>query len=177
MKNKLLVLMGVAGLALAGCSSGEETADTTEETTQAEEVAVEETQAEETQAEGSQEYNETLVDDENFSVVLTTIEESYDDIFDETKVEVNMTIENKTDASVEVQARSLSVNDVMVDQAAYIFSQEVGPGKTANATLDFTDLGGGEVPEMTGTLEGSLVFIDSESFSDVAEYPISVELK
>ena len=137
MKKVIFCAAIILSLALAGCgdSSTESVAGTvnnetsTNDTTTSENEAVEETEEEE-----STSINEVIVDNDKYKVTLLEILKNEDDIWGNT-IEVVYEVENRLDYTIGVQARSVSADGYMVDEAIYSMSQEVVGGKKAKAVL------------------------------------------
>lgn len=181
-KIKLLATLGICGLVLAAC--GEESAST--ETTETQNVTTEESV--ETQEESSKEvskeseesvfeYNQVIADNDNFKATLLEIEHVYDEEWDEERIEVRFDVENKRADTIEVQARSLSINGRMVDDGLQSMSQEVASGKVAEAVLTIEDYSGEELPALEGDFEMLLhVFSwDNMDYEEDAEVKVILE--
>lgn len=177
-KIKLLATLGICGLVLAAC--GEESAST--ESTETENVTTEESV--ETQEESSEEseknkfeYIQSVADNDNFKATLLEIEHVYDEEWDEERIEVRFDVENKREDTIEVQARSVSINGRMVDEGLQSMSQEIAPGKVAEAVLTIEDYSGEELPALEGDFEMLLhVFSwDDMEYEEDAEVKVILE--
>lgn len=177
-KIKLLATLGICGLVLAAC--GEESTST--ENTETENVTTEESV--ETQEESSEEseknkfeYIQSVADNDNFKATLLEIEHVYDEEWDEERIEVRFDVENKREDTIEVQARSVSINGRMVDEGLQSMSQEIAPGKVAEAVLTIEDYNGEELPALEGDFEMLLhVFSwDDMEYEEDAEVKVILE--
>lgn len=181
-KFKLLATLGICGLVLAAC--GEESASTenteTQEVTTEESVDTQEETSEEVSDETSEsifEYNQVVADNENFKATLLEIEYIYDEEWDEERIEARFDVENKREDTIEVQARSLSINGRMVDDGLQSMSQEIAPGKIAEAVLTIEDYSGEKLPALEGDFEMLLhVFSwDDMDYGEDAEVKVILE--
>lgn len=177
-KIKLLAVLGICGFVLTAC--GEESDSTknteTQEPTTEESVATKEETKEETN-ENIYEYNEVVSDNENFKATLLEIEYVYDEEWDEERIEARFDVENKREDTIEVQARSVSINGRMVDESLQSMSQEVASGKVAEAVLTIEDYNGNELPALEGEFEMLLhVFSwDDMEYGEDAEVNVNFE--
>lgn len=179
MKKKLLTLFFASGLLLSACGDdsdvveGESTIDDDVEEVEDE---VEETEEVEEVEEDSNselyEYNEEIINDDNVAATLIEIEKTYDEDRGGEKVEVRFEVENKRDDLIVVQARSVSMNDKMVDSLLLTMSQEVAAGKSADAVLKIENYDG-EVPELEDNLEMELHIYSR----DDREYRVDPEVR
>lgn len=118
-----------------------------------------------------------IADDESFYIEFKEIKEK-EDSFMGNSYEVIFEVENKTDMNVEVQARTVSVDGMMVDDAILSMSQEVAPGKKAKAVLTFQDYSGDtELPELIGDLEMDLHIFSWDDYDYNVDYPVIINLK
>ena len=131
-----------------------------------------------TKNENLREYNKVLVDNENLRAELLSIEYMYDDIFDQEVIEVTFDIKNKQDFPIEVQARSVSINNRMVegDDVLVAMSQEVGPGKSAYAVLSIRNFGDKGRLKLEGNFEMTLHIFNWDDWSYKVDIPVSVPL-
>lgn len=169
----LLLCLGVVG-----CTTQEASSTTPEvvEPTETAETTTE--QPELTKNENLREYNKVLVDNENLRAELLSIEYTYDDFFDQEEIKVIFDVKNKRDYAIGVQARSVSINDRMVegDGVLVAMSQEVGPGKSAYADLSIQGFGKGKLPKLEGNFEMTLYIFNWDNFKPLEEIPVSVPL-
>ncbi|MEK4284211.1 MULTISPECIES: hypothetical protein [Ureibacillus] len=120
-----------------------------------------------------QEINEVIVDNENVKATLVKIVRIQDETWGNS-VEVVFDITNKRDHSIEVQARSVSVDDRMIDETILSMSQEVAPGKSATAKLTIQEFEGYEFPQFEKNLEMTLYFFSWDNVDYEEEHPVSV---
>lgn len=120
-----------------------------------------------------QELNQAIVDNENVKATLVKIVKKNDEVWGNT-VEVIFDVENKRSDTIEVQARSVSVDDRMVDETILTMSQEVAPGKAATATLTFTEMEGYELPAFENNLEMQLHFFSWDNMDYEEDHPVQV---
>lgn len=178
MKKTLLVLSTAAVLALMGCSEEVaekevkqvETTDQTEKTTETKEVPAKESKAPEA-------LDIQIVDNESVKATLKTIEFVEDPAYDEEKYEITYEVENKTDKVILVQSRNVSADGMMVDESMLTMSNEIAPGKKAKCVLEIMDWEGGPVPAMNENFEMILYVADNDSYEDIGEYKVNVDLK
>lgn len=110
-------------------------------------------------------------------VTLVSIDRVFDSFFSEEKYVISFDVTNKRADSIEVQARSVSINDRMVDEQLLTMSTNVAGGKSTIAKLEIEDYSGGELPEMIGNLELTLRTFDWEDFDYEYEIPVLVTIK
>ena len=176
MKKLIFSAAIILSLALAGCgdSSTESVAGTvnnetsTNDTTTSENEAVEETEEEE-----STSINEVIVDNDKYKVTLLEILKNEDDIWGNT-IEVVYEVENRLDYTIGVQARSVSADGYMVDEAIYSMSQEVVGGKKAKAVLTINEFEGYDFPELTSDFEMTLHIFNYDTFDTIEDHLVQV---
>ncbi|PTY92935.1 hypothetical protein [Heyndrickxia sporothermodurans] len=117
--------------------------------------------------------NKVIADDENVKATLLRVERKKDDVFGDT-IDVVFEIQNKTDRNLEFQARSVSVDGKMVDETILSMSQEISPGKTADARLTMTEFEGYELPALEKDLELELHGFDWDNMEFELNYPVSI---
>ena len=176
--HKSLLLFGAGAILLTACGDdggSEETDETVEPTTEdVTEETDESTEVEETN-DDFYEFNEVVAENENYKITLLNIEREYDEMWDEEKIKVRHDVENLSDIDIEVQARTVSLNDRMIDESLLMMSQEVAAGKSADATLEIQDYEDNELPALEGNFEMTLHIFDWEyTFED--DVPVSVNL-
>ncbi|MGP6138616.1 hypothetical protein [Jeotgalibaca sp. A127] len=186
-KLKTISLLSLSALLLVACSESateNETEGVTEtnevqssEIIPEENVETEESITEDVSSGIIYEYNEVIADNDNFKATLLEIEYIYDELWDEEKIEIRFDVENKLEDSIEVQARSLSINDRMVDDSIQMMSQEVAPGKIAEAVLTLQDYEGNDLPALEGNLEMLLHIFswDNMDYEEDAAVSVSFE--
>ena len=117
-----------------------------------------------------------FADDEFFYIEFKELKEDESDYFG-TVHEFVFEVHNKTDMNIEIQARSVSIDDFMLDDLMYSLSQNIAPGKKANAIFTVKDLlGDGEMPDMVGNLEMEFHIFNWDDFSESVDYPILINL-
>lgn len=140
------------------------------------EEQIKELQAELTELKSDTSDSEAIIaDDEEIFAKFVEIRERerngeiYYDLFFE--------VENRTDVILEVQANTVSINNVMVPERIFSMSQEVAPGKKAFAEMTLRDrsreIG---VPELTGNLEMTLHIFNWDDRDFVLDFPVIVNL-
>ena len=97
-------------------------------------------------------------EDENVKITYTGIEESY-------TTDVKLTIENKSNKKIIVQARDVSVNGIMTKP---IFSCNITPGKKANDSMSFYNLQDDGIDSIE-TIELSFHIYDSDSLDKIID--------
>lgn len=175
MKKSLLLFASMLTLGVAATpvfAQSDENADRIAEI----ESQIKELKAELKELKGDSEETVIIADDDDFYIEFKEIKEK-DDSYTGKSYEIIFEVENKSDMSVEVQARSLSIDGMMVDNAVIIMSQEVAPGKKAKAVLELIDYSGEEeVPELVGDLEMDLHFFSWDDFDYGVDYPVVINL-
>ena len=117
--------------------------------------------------------NEVIVDNDMYKITLLEIVKKEDEIWGNS-INVVYEVENRLDYTIGVQARSVSADGYMVDEAIYSLSQEVAAGKKAKAILTINDFEGYDFPELTSDFEMTLVVFNYDTFEDIAEHPVKV---
>ncbi|OEC03019.1 hypothetical protein GY31_04740 [Lysinibacillus sphaericus] len=117
--------------------------------------------------------NQVVVDNESYKATLVEIVKKTDDIWGNS-IDVIYEIENKLDYTIGVQARSVSADGYMVDEAILNMSQEVGAGKKAKAILTISDFDGHDFPELKSDLEMQLYVFNYDTFIEIAEHEVKV---
>lgn len=185
-KLYLLLFTGMLALVLAACGGEETTTEQTDDEAPAETEAQEtdetasepEEEAEEPVEEESgdvKEVNETIVDNDNLTATITTIEKIVDTDWGESRYEVNMDIENKRDDTIEVQATEVAADGVMIDDYVF-FSETISGGNMSNASMVIETFNEEELPEMNESLEFVLdVFNDEFTLEEQTEVSIELE--
>ncbi|MBP2076864.1 hypothetical protein [Oceanobacillus polygoni] len=170
----LVGFLAACGDSDPGTSSDQSAEENTEQTSGEEQEVKEEEAANE---EELYEFNQEIEDNENFKATLISIERIYDEFWDEEKIEVTFEVENKRDDTVDFQAREVSINGKMVDEALLSMSTEVAGGKLADAVLTIQDYEGGEIPSLDEDFEMLLhVFSwDNMDYEEDAEVSVTFE--
>lgn len=171
--NKLIfsaALILSLGLAACGDSKEENLSGTTNNSEDTTETDVKQ---EEESKEDSNEINELIVDNEHVKATLIKIVKKNDETWGNS-YEVVFDIENKRSDSIEVQARSISADGRMVDETITSMSQEVAPGKTAQAKLTISELEGYEFPELNSDFEMTLHVFSWANYEWYEDHPVKV---
>lgn len=125
--------------------------------------------------EGVIEINLPIADDDIVQATLIEIKKDKDVLFGNT-IEVKFEVVNKTDKTIEVQARQVSIDGKMVDESTIFMSQEIAPGKSADAVMTILEFDDIELPAMEENLEMLLhVFSWDDFFDSNYDYPVKVE--
>ena len=182
MKRLLFLLLAmIVTVGLAACGEGSETEEKevsgVESTDNSDDSANGEEAAEETDEEdgSKEEFDQEIVDNDNFKATLTSVEKIVDKDWDEEKIEVTFEVENKRDETIEVQAREVSADGKMIDESMLMMSQEVAGGKKADAKLVIENYDG-DLPDIEDELEMKLHVFDWE-YEFEEDYDVKVEFK
>lgn len=155
-KSLGIIITGIMAMSLVACSEPEtdkvESGSGTPTEEQQDQAKEEEVQQEEI----------VLADDELVKIVVT---EKKKDMFG---AGYGITIENKSDKKIIVQARDISIDGTMQEP---ILSTEVMPGKKANDMMQFMEVT--ELENLKNT-EGKLVVL-GEDFMDIQSYDIKID--
>lgn len=120
------------------------------------------------------EIDEEVVDSENVTARLISVEKIVDKDFDEERYEIKFEVENKTDDLIVIQGREVSSDGKMIDESMLMMSQEISGGKSADAVLiieSFDD----DLPEIEDDLEMKLQVIDGESYMDIESIDVNID--
>lgn len=151
-----LILIGVASITLVACSSQEsETVDSGKAKT------TEQTQQNNTK-ESTKKEDIVLMDD---NVIKAVVTEKVKGTFG---VGYRLSIQNKSANKIIVQTRDTSVNGTMEEP---IFSADIMPGKTANETIEFSNI---KNMDELKNLEGKLLVMD-ENFQEIQSYDLNIK--
>jgi len=164
-------------LGMGGCTKQEAVEPTPTETGTVATTTQE--KPEPTKNENLREYNKVLVDNDNLRAELLSIEYIYDDFWDQETIKVTFDVKNKQSFPIVVQARSVSINDRMVDTGDGVLvamSQDVGPGKSAYAVLEIQNVGDGKLPKLEGNFEMTLHIFNWDDLDYQIDIPVSVPL-
>lgn len=177
MKKVIFSVVIIFSLVLAGCgNSSKENVEGTvnNDTSTNNESKAKNESSDKTKDEGATEkINEVIVDNDMYKITLLEILKKNDDMWGNT-IEVVFEVENRLDYTIGAQARSVSADGYMVDEATYSMSQEVVAGKKAKAVLTINEFEGYEFPELNNNFEMTLLIFNYDSFEDIAEHPVSV---
>jgi len=177
-----LLLAMIVTVGLAACGEGIETEEKevsgVESTDNSDDASGDEEAAEETEEQDESEeteFDQEIVDNDNFKATLTSVEKIVDKDWDEERIEVTFEVENKLDETLEVQAREVSADGKMIDESMLMMSQEVAGGKIADAKLVIENYDG-DLPDMEENLEMKLHVFDWE-YEFEEDYDVKVEFK
>lgn len=185
MKKVLILFLSLfVALTLAACGSESEEKEIGEvdsegekqseqEEVEASSDSEESEAAEESEEVESSTYDEVLLDNDDAMVSLQGIETIRDETFGD-EYKIKLTIENKLDETIEVQAHEVSLDGLMVDDMVF-FSETVAGGKKSNAELSIMALDE-ELPELNENLEFKLMILD-ESFETLNDSVVSIDIK
>lgn len=177
MKRLLIIFSAVLASLLILTACGETESENIAGAAKEEEVESEEGEEAEEQEEQEEseenEINEVIVDSD-VKATLVTISKESDSIFGD-RYNITFDVENNLDHSIEVQARSLSVDGTMVDEATYSMSQEVAAGKNAKAVLTIEDFDGYDFPEMEEDFEMVLHIFSWDDMDYGEDYDVKIE--
>ncbi len=120
-----------------------------------------------------EELNKEIVNDDKFRAVLLSVKKEKDSIFGD-QIVVKFELENKTDQTIEVQAREVSADGKMVDDGALTMSQEISPGKIADGKLKMMSFDDYELPELKENLELILHVFSWDDMDFALDYPVEV---
>ena len=161
-------------VALAGCgNSSEENINGTVNNDTATNDTTNSNNGAEKENEEKENINQVIVDNDMYKITLLEIVKKEDEIWGNS-INVVYEVENRLDYTIGVQARSVSADGYMVDEAIYSLSQEVAAGKKAKAVLTINDFEGYDFPELTSDFEMTLVVFNYDTFEDIAEHPVKV---
>lgn len=168
-KASLMCLLAVFLLAACG---GEESTEKEGNVTSKKEA-----KQEESVKSDKQEINKEVANTENIYAKLVSIEHIVDKEWDEERIEVTFDVENKRQDTIEVQARQVSIDGKMVDEALLSMSTEIAPGKKADAVLTIQDYSGGELPEMKDNLEMVLHTFSWDNYDFEEDHNVTIDFK
>lgn len=124
--------------------------------------------------EGIRKINQEIANDEVIQATLVDIKKVEDEVFGNS-IEVKFEVVNKTDKTIEVQARQVSADGKMIDESMLSMSQEIAPGKTADAVLTIMEFEGTELPKMEDNFEMILHVFSWDDMEFEHDYPVKVE--
>jgi hypothetical protein len=171
---KKLLVVGLSALVLAACGDTEVSekevgkVETTESVTNEEEAAP----AKEVD---TIDVNKEIVNNANMAAKLTKVEKIVDKEWDEELYRVTYEVENKTDKTLTFQANEVSSDGKMIDEGMLTMSQDVAPGKKADAVLEIQNYEG-PLPEIKNNLEMILRVYD-EDYVVEEDHRVSVDFK
>ena len=183
MKKVIYSVALVASLiGLSACGETEKESvkgDVKQEETSSDTTATDETKKEEKKEDVKDEENkidQVIVDNDSYKITLLEIIKK-DDEFMGKSIDVVYEVENKLDYAIGVQARSVSADGYMVDEAIISMSQEVVGGKKAKAVMNIMEVEDYDFPELKENLEMSLHIFNHDSFDEIENIPVNVEIK
>lgn len=107
---------------------------------------------------------------------LVSVERKTDSLFGDS-VEVTFEVENKRSDTIEVQAREVSADGKMIDEAMLVMSQEVSSGKKADAVLTIQNFEeDGELPAMEENIEMLLHIFSWDDFDFTEDHEVTIDL-
>jgi len=171
MKIKLMLVGTLSAMLLVGCgdASTESVSGSVESDTGAENVE----EAEEVAEEATEQINQVIADNENFKITLLDIAKVSDDIWGNS-IEVKFDVENKRAETITVQARDVSADGRMVDDALIMMSDDIATGKVGTVRLEIMELDGYDFPELNSDLELTLRVFSWDNYDYQEEIPVKV---
>lgn len=171
LKRILLILAGVLLIGVLVACGGDTGTDTDNNT------EPESEQNEQNESDSSvKEFNQEIVDNENVKATLVSVERKTDSLFGDS-VEVTFEVENKRSDTIEVQAREVSADGKMIDEAMLVMSQEVSSGKKADAVLTIQNFEeDGELPAMEENIEMLLHIFSWDDFDFSEDHEVTIDL-
>ena len=166
----VFLLVGMIVISLTGCGDSEEVDSSSNpdgETGEQEEM-----QEEDQNKVDKLEY--IIADDEEIYAELVEIRYLEDEIWGNS-IELSFALENKTDQTLEFQARELSADDKMIDDATVVFSEEVAGGKKADGVLEIMEFEDTSLPKMEENIEFILHVFSWDDYDYEMDYPVKVE--
>lgn len=127
------------------------------------------------ESEETTDYDEVLIDSENAKVTLESITKVEDELFDDEYYSIKLAIENKLDKTITVQTDDVSIDGLMVTDEAF-FSEDVAGGKKANGEMQIETFDE-ELPPLEDELEMLLLVIDEDTFDDLDNEQVNIEIK
>lgn len=171
--HKSLLLFGVSSLLLVAC--GDDDGSSAEK--ESNDPEVEEVEAQEEDNNKVIDIDEEVASDETLNATLVYAEYDEGDEFDFGEIKIVFEVENVSEKDIEIQARSVSIDDHMVDESLISMSQEVVSGKSAKAILKLVDYDDEpDFPELVGNLEMKLHVFDWDDHEFEKDYDVNVEL-
>ncbi len=121
-----------------------------------------------------QEFNQELVDNENIKATLSTFERKVDEDTGDT-IEIIFEIENKRNDAIEVQARGVSADGNVIDEAMVKMSQKVSPGERAKAVLTIQNPEG-DLPVVEEEVDMFLHIFSWEDMDFTEDHDVKIDL-
>lgn len=124
------------------------------------------------------EFNQEIENNEEVEVNLIKIEKLEDEVRNRDRIEVTFEIKNKTDRTVQLRAKAVSINDYMINSDLCYMRAEIASGKSAISVLTIEDYQDQyEVPNLEGNFEMTLDFFDWDDLYYQTMVDVKVELK
>lgn len=171
---KKIGLFLLIALFLTACGETEVEEKDTEVVEEEQSEATDETAEKENEA-VTKEESIVLIDDSDVKVTYTGLTITNDEIIGK-EAKVHFEIENNTEKLITVQQRNMSVDGYMVDETILSFSEDVSAGKKAKGSISMTEFEGYDFPEFNETMEFDLVIIDGESWENLIEKPVIINI-
>lgn len=196
--NRILLLIStiILSIGLVACSSSDDNFETEEmkvgdvdisdedeeeEENQDEEIEVKGVQTSEDEDDDEEdvevikEFNETIVNEDDFAIQLENVEKTEDVKYEDDKIEINFKVKNKRDHTILIDSGEVSADGKMVDPYNAYLSSEVAGKKKADATLKIQNRGG-DLPKIEEDLELVLNIRDPEDYDYREEIFIQIDL-
>ena len=171
-----VIQAGIAVLLLGGIVACGETEVKEEKEVKKVESTAKETKEAPAKEEAAPSIVKEVVNNESIKATLMRIESGDNPDWGGEYHEIVFEIENKTDLNIVIQARNVSADGKMVDEANVFMSQEITPGKKADATLTLQDFGDGKIDEIKENIEVTLAVFDW-NYALEEEHTVKVALK
>lgn len=172
---KKAILFGFVAFLLAACSD-KEVSDKEIEQVDVPAKNTEETEKVESEASNKKAFDMAIADSENIKATLISAETIIDKEWDEEKIEIMFEVENKRQDTIEVQAREVSADGKMIDDTMLSMSQEIAPGKKADAVLTIQNYEG-DLPEIAENLEMILHVFSWDDMDYEEEHQVKIDFK
>ena len=174
MRKVLLMLLASLALVLGACGDDVEekevgSVDSSEKGAETEEVEEVEDDVEE--------INMKIVDSDIAEVTLVDMKKV--DKEDESRYELAVEIENKSDKDIYLGAFDMSADGKMVPEEMVDFGPSVSAGKKADEKIILTDLfaeDDKELPEIDDEIEFTMHVIDGDSYETIEEHKVKIDL-
>lgn len=124
------------------------------------------------------EFDEEFENNEEVEVRLLTIEKLENDFMDRDRIEATFEFKNKTDRLLQVRAKTISINDYMINNSLYMLREEISPGKSVVSTLvieDYQDQV--KIPNLENNFELTLEFFDWDELGYEVLVDVDVDFK
>lgn len=171
MKRKMLAVVLAAALSVTmfACGSSDTDTASSDASGEAENTEVSDSGEDEGSSEEIAFESQTVIDDDEISVVITGIETS--DLWG--TMSLNLELENKSDSvTYMVSARDVSVNGVMYDP---LYADEVSPGNKAVGSVDFSTATLEEYGlDQITDIEINFYIYDSDTWEDYTDETVHV---